>query len=139
MHANQVIEHLSDTDTFVKETHRLLKPEGYAVVCTENLASWHNIFSLILGWQPFSLSNVCERRFQVGNPLAIHTGESPRNPSSWQHMRVFAYRGLREIFEEYGFEIERCVGSGYYPLPSQLSKLDPRHAAFLTVKVRKLP
>src|SRR5690242_3042039 len=37
--ANQVIEHLVDTDGFVREIHRVLKPGGYAVVSTNNLAS----------------------------------------------------------------------------------------------------
>ncbi|MBN1811538.1 MAG: class I SAM-dependent methyltransferase [Anaerolineae bacterium] len=137
VHANQVIEHLADTDKFVGEVWRVLKPNGYAVVCTENLASWHNIFALLLGWQPFSLSNVSETRFQIGNPLAIHSEEPSVNPQSWQHLRVFAYLGLKDIFAEQGFEVVRCVGSGYYPLPNLFSKLDPRHAAFLTIKVRK--
>jgi SAM-dependent methyltransferase len=137
VHANQVIEHLKDTDNFIKEIWRTLKPGGYAVICTENLSSWHNIFSLVFGWQPFSLSNVCEKRFQIGNPLAIHYDVAPSNPQSWQHNRVFAYRGLKEIFAAHGFVIERIEGSGYYPLPNCLSKLDPRHAAFLTLKIRK--
>ena len=137
VHANQVIEHLADTDTFIKEIYRVLKPGGYAVICTENLASWHNIFALFFGWQPFSLANVCETKFQVGNPLAIHAGEETFYPKSWQHLRVFAYRGLREIFTEHGFWVDSYVGSGYYPLPNFVSKLDPRHAAFLTIKVRK--
>ena len=137
VHANQVIEHLTETDNFIREIWRTLKPGGYAVICTENLASWHNIFALLLGWQPFSLSNVCETRFQIGNPLAIHSEEPSLNPRSWQHLRVFAYRGLKDVFTEHGFEIVRCEGSGYYPLPNQFSKLDPRHAAFLTMKVRK--
>jgi SAM-dependent methyltransferase len=137
VHANQVIEHLADTDRFVGEIWRVLKPNGYAVVCTENLASWHNIFALLLGWQPFSLSNVSETRFQIGNPLAIHSGESSTNPKSWQHSRVFAYLGLKDIFVGHGFEIVHCEGSGYYPLPNLFGKLDPRHAAFLTIKVRK--
>lgn len=137
VHANQVIEHLADTDTFIKEIYRVLRPGGYAVICTENLASWHNIFALVWGWQPFSLANVCETRFQVGNPLAIHAGESTFYPKSWQHLRVFAYRGLQEIFTEHGFKVEKYVGSGYYPLPNFVSKWDPRHAAFLTLKVRK--
>lgn len=136
VHANQVIEHLSDTDRFIKEIRRVLKPGGYAVICTENLASWHNVFSLILGWQPFSLANVSETRFQIGNPLALHAGERSVNPQSWQHQRVFAWRGLREVFLEHGFKVERCEGSGYYPLPNGFSKIDPRHAAFLTLKVR---
>ena len=137
VHANQVIEHLKDTDNFIKEIWRTLKPGGYAVICTENLSSWHNIFSLVFGWQPFSLTNVCEKRFQIGNPLAIHYDVAPSNPQSWQHNRVFAYRGLIEIFTVHGFIIEHVEGSGYYPLPNFLSKLDPRHAAFLTLKIRK--
>jgi SAM-dependent methyltransferase len=137
VHANQVIEHLKDTDNFITEIWRTLKPGGYAVICTENLSSWHNIFSLLLGWQPFSLTNVCEKRFQIGNPLAIHYDVAPSNPQSWQHNRVFAYRGLKEIFAVHGFVIEHIEGSGYYPLPNCLSKLDPRHAAFLTLKIRK--
>jgi len=137
VHANQVIEHLADTDQFIREIYRVLKPGGYAIVCTENLASWHNIGALVFGWQPFSLANVCERRFQIGNPLAIHDGEAAANPKSWLHTRVFAYRGLIEVFAQHGFEIVRCVGSGYYPLPGVFARIDPRHAAFLTLKVRR--
>lgn len=137
VHANQVIEHLHNTDSFVTEIWRVLKWSGYAVVCTENLASWHNLFALLLGWQPFSLSNVSQARFQIGNPLATHQGESASNPKSWQHLRVFAYQGLVDIFAVHGFTVETYTGSGYYPLPPSVGRLDPRHAAFLTIKVRK--
>ncbi len=137
VHANQVIEHVTDTDHFIEEIQRVLKPGGYAVICTENLGSWHNIFALLLGWQPFSLSNITDRRFQIGNPLAIHHGESSTNPKSWQHCRVFSYRGLRDVFEVHGFKVVQIEGSGYFPLPSGIAKLDPRHAVFLTVKIRK--
>ncbi len=137
VHASQVIEHLADTDAFIQEIWRVLKPGGYAIICTENLASWHNIFALLWGWQPFSLANVCEKKFQIGNPLALHNGEAASNPKSWLHTRVFAYRGLKEVFAEHGFKIERATGSGYFPLPSFLGRLDPRHAAFLTLKARK--
>lgn len=137
VHANQVIEHLADTDRFIAEIRRTLKPGGYAVICTENLSGWHNIFSLVMGWQPFSLSNVSQKRFQIGNPLALHRDQGAESPKSWQHSRVFSYLGLREIFLVHGFDVERTLGSGYYPLPGLLGKLDPRHAAFLTLKVRK--
>jgi SAM-dependent methyltransferase len=58
VHANQVIEHLADIDTFLAEIHRVLKPGGVAIVSTENGSSWHNIFAAIMGWQIFSLTNV---------------------------------------------------------------------------------
>lgn len=66
--SNQVLEHLVDTDLFVSEIRRLLRPGGVAVVSTENLASWHNVAALVLGWQPFSLGNVTARRPGLGNP-----------------------------------------------------------------------
>ena len=135
--SNQVIEHLADTDTFVAELNRVLRPGGFAVTSTENLASWHNVASLLLGWQPFSLTNVSRERLGLGNPLAIHRAGDGLELESWQHLRVFAHRGLRELFEAHGFDVERLLGAGYYPLPGRLAGVDSRHAAFLTVKSRK--
>ena len=130
--SNQVIEHLADTDAFVSEIARITKPGGLVVTSTENLASWHNISGLLVGWQPFSLTNVSETRLGLGNPLAVHRDEEA-GLESWQHLRVFAYRGLRELHEAHGLHVTRMLGSGYYPLPARIGRLDPRHAAFLTV------
>ncbi|MBA2642250.1 MAG: class I SAM-dependent methyltransferase [Actinobacteria bacterium] len=130
--SNQVIEHLSDTDTFVREIRRVLRSGGLAVTSTENLASWHNLGALLLGWQPFSLTNVSTTRCGIGNPVALHRGEEPEL-RSWEHLRVFAYRGLRELFEAHGFTIRKVFGAGYYPLPARAGVWEPRHAAFLTV------
>jgi SAM-dependent methyltransferase len=137
VHANQVIEHVTNTDNFVSEIRRVLAPGGCAIICTENLASRHNIFSLVMGWQPFSLTNVSQKKFQIGNPLAFHADEEATNPASWQHMRVFSYGGLTDLLREWGFGVEAVRGAGYYPLPSWVSQLDPRHAAFLALKARK--
>ncbi len=137
VHSNQVIEHLYKTEYFVTEIFRILKPGGYAIVCTENLASWHNIFSLVMGWMPMSSSNFSEIAYNVGNPLAMHASEATRYPSSWQHIRVLSIRGLKDIFELHGFKSESISGAGYYPLPSFFARIDPFHAAFLTCKFRK--
>jgi SAM-dependent methyltransferase len=130
--SNQVIEHLTNTDGFVSEIARVLSPGGVAVVSTENLASWHNVAALALGWQPFSLGNVTSRRAGLGNPLAIHRGENV-GPGSWQHVKVFSYRGLRELFEACGLTVRALTGAGYYPLPAVIGRVEPRHAAFLTI------
>ena len=128
--SNQVIEHVVDTDNFVRESYRVLKRGARVVISTENLASWHNVASLVLGWQPFSLTNVSEATQAVGNPLGIHRGELGESRG---HLRVFAYRGLRELMGVHGFVVDGVLGAGYYPLPGRFARFDPRHAAFITV------
>ena len=135
VHANQVIEHVMRLDHFVKETRRVLRPGGRAVVYTENLASWHNIAALVLGYQPFSLTNISASR-PIGNPFALHAGE-PMSAESWQHIHVVSLTALRDIFAAHGFAIAEAWGTGYHPLPgrlaSRLAELDPRHAHFIGV------
>jgi len=134
--ANQVIEHLYNTDTFVKEIYRVLKKDGYAIVSTPNLGSFHNIVLLILGKQPFTAHISNEIILGSLNPL---NGQSIEQ--SLTHLRIFTYEGLKDLFNYHNFKIEKIVGAGFYPFPSKiakiLSRIDKRHAAYLTIKVRK--
>lgn len=137
----QVLEHLRDADNFVKETYRVLKPGSYAVISTENLASLHNIFALLLGYQDFS-SQGPSREYRLGNALSpYYMMKIPAKDVHLMHTKIFTYQSLREIFEVYGFKVEKVIGAGYHPFPkrlsSLLSSLDPRHAHFITVKARK--
>ncbi len=135
--ANQIIEHLVNVDKFIKEIYRVLRPKGYLVLSTENLSSWHNIFALCLGWQAFS-QHISTLR-NVGNPLRLAKYEGYR--PSGMHVKIFTPRGLRELFELYGFKIEKSYGAGYYPFPPLVSRLlshiDPLHAPFIGFKARK--
>ena len=137
IHSNQVIEHLHRTEFFVKEINRILKPGGYAVICTENLSSWHNIFALILGWMPFSSANYSQVKSSIGNPLSIHHNQDMEMPESWQHIRVLSIRGMKDIFELHGFKTKELLGAGYFPLPNFFAKLDKIHSAFMTGKFIK--
>lgn len=130
--SNQVIEHVRASDHFVSEIARVLKRGGFAVVSTENLASWHNIAALVLGWEPFSLTN-SNAKPGLGNPLAVHRPQRWSSDEPMRHARVFAYRGLRELVESQGLVVRSVAGAGYYPLTARFARLDPRHAAFLAV------
>jgi SAM-dependent methyltransferase len=110
VHANQVIEHVKRLDHFVTEIARVLAPGGRALVCTENLASWHNVAALVLGYQPFSLMNVSSVR-PIGNRFALHVGERPRG-ESWQHVHVLTLAGLRDIFVAHDFAVTDSGGTG---------------------------
>ena len=132
VHANQVIEHLRNTDLFLSEIARVVMPGGLVVISTNNLASWHNIFSLLLGYQPFP-SHVSDH-LHVGNPIDWNRG-SPHADEGRTHLRVFTGRALAELARYHGLELIDMLASGYYPLPPRLSRwfscLDRRHAAFL--------
>ncbi len=130
--ANKVIEHLHDTDTFVKEIYRILKPKGYSIISTNNLAAWHNIFALLLGKQPYP-SDICSDP-SIGKLFALWAGDA----EFYSHLRIFTYYGLRELFEYYGFKVEKIVGVGYYIFPKFLCLVDKKHTAYLTIKVRKI-
>ncbi len=149
MISNQVIEHIIDIDHFIEETYRVLKPSGYCVISTENLSSWHNIISLMLGFQDFSHHLL--RKKHVGNPFSPHYREKT---ASWSakdnsgvddslhpHVKIFTYRSLIEAFEGFGFRFEQGCGSGYYPLFGALgffaSRVDPYHSHFISVQMRK--
>jgi SAM-dependent methyltransferase len=138
VHSNQVIEHLEQTDVFVKEIRRVLKPTGYAIVSTNNLASWHNVFSLLLGMQP-TPCHVSDE-VVVGNRFDPKRGQE-HPEKGFTHLRVFAYEGLRELLELHGLAVEQLVTSGYYPLPPRaadlLCRLDRRHGAFLIARVSR--
>jgi hypothetical protein len=107
------------------------------VTSTNNLSSWHNIASLLLGWAPFDLSNSSHRALGIGNPFAIHKGEAAANGASWCHKCVYTSRWLEDWFGLYGFSHVRTYGAGYYPLPAATGMLLKRHCAFITLMSRK--
>jgi methionine biosynthesis protein MetW len=135
--SNQVIEHLSDTDLFVAEMLRVLAAGGVAVVSTENLASWHNIAALVAGFAPFSAINYSSKIYPLGNPISIHAGDAVALHDGLVHRRIFTTTSLRELFAGHGFSVIGNAGSGYYPFPAALGRIDPRHAHFITIAARK--
>jgi SAM-dependent methyltransferase len=140
VHANQVIEHVRDLDLFVAEIRRVLRPGGRAVICTENLASWHNVGALIAGYMPFSLTNISTRG-AIGNPFSLAMVPASELDPSWFHTRVLTGTGLVQLFELHGLQVVERLASGYHPLPStiavQVARRDFRHAAFVGVVAEK--
>jgi SAM-dependent methyltransferase len=140
VHSNQVIEHVVDLDHFVGETKRVLRARGIAVIGTENLASWHNVGALVLGFMPFALTNVSARG-PIGNPIALHAGKPSERSASWQHIHVLTTTGLCSLIDAHGLRVSRVLAAGYYPLlgraASALASWDPRHAHFVGVVAQK--
>ena len=133
VHANQVIEHLHHTDRFLAEVGRVLAPGGLACISTNNLSSWHNVVSLVLGWQPMPAHASDE--LIVGNPFNPERGCAHADPGR-VHLRLFTRRALAEVCLHHGLRPVALRGEGYYPLPPVLAgaaaRLDPVHAAYVT-------
>ena len=101
IHAGEVIEHLFSPDLLLKEIYRLLKPEGYAIISTPNLASWRNRLALLFGWQPF-YSEV-STAIQAGNPR-----KTPGH--TFGHLRLFTPGALLQLAGYYGLSVQRVTG-----------------------------
>ena len=72
-------------------------------------ASWHNLGATALGWMPFSLTNISAKG-SIGNPLALHAGETSTRPESWQHIHVVTLRALADLFTLHGFAVVARFG-----------------------------
>jgi 2-polyprenyl-3-methyl-5-hydroxy-6-metoxy-1,4-benzoquinol methylase len=96
VYTNQVIEHLYSVDNFLGNIKRILKNGGHALISTENLSSWHNVFALFLGYQPFSSTNICTKKWSIGNPLSVNS-HAFSNPLLI-HRALFTHYALREFY-----------------------------------------
>jgi SAM-dependent methyltransferase len=138
VYSNQVIEHLYSVDNFVTNIKRILVRNGYALISTENLAGWHNVFSLALGYQPFSLTNFSIKQWSIGNPLSMVT-KGHQDPLMF-HRSVFTLQALRQFLKLYQFEIVKEIASSYYPFPHKigniLARVDPKHSVYIAILVK---
>lgn len=137
-----LIEHLIDTDNFLSEVYRILKPGGYVVIATDNLAGWFNVFSLILGNQPTAGPTISTRYLVTFNPLWWEEGSGGVRDIKWpMHHNVMTIKTLLRLLERYGFKVEAVRGCGYPPFPYPFAKifitLDLYHSMFMVIKARK--
>lgn len=86
--AAELIEHILDTDFFIDEIKRVLKPRGILVLSTPNIASFGRRIFLLLGKNPYFEAS-------FGYPPEAHAG----------HIRFFTKDLLLGYLKHKGFEI----------------------------------
>ncbi len=85
IYATEIIEHLFDTDRFVQEIRRVLKPSGRIVFSTPNVASLGRRITLAVGRNPY---------------LDFAAG-----PQDVGHIRYFVAANLRELCARNGLQV----------------------------------
>jgi len=112
--AGEVIEHVYDTERFLQECRRVLKPGGRLILTTPNLAAWYSRVALLFGYQPF------------WSEVALHSnpgklgGGGEGEPSG--HIRVMTTRALKQLVASQGFAIEHVFGSAQVEVVPRLAR-----------------
>ena len=98
--AAEVIEHILDTDFFIGEIKRVLKPNGFFVVSTPNTASLGRRILLLSGKNPYFEASFGYPPYSVG------------------HIRFFTKDLLLEYLKHKGFEIIKFTSDVVNVTPS---------------------
>jgi len=98
--AGDVIEHLFDTDAFLSELNRVLRPGGKLIVTTPNLAWWWSRLRLLGGKPPAG----------IGGASSIHAADKAVDR---KHLRVMPMGEWLHLFTVHGFRVERVMGFNY--------------------------
>lgn len=102
--SGSTFEHIFDTDQFLVNIGRMLKPGGYFMLTVPNLGSWYNRIMLLFGYQPvFTEVSIKEN--------AGHIMKFPGKPGG--HIRAYTRRALEELFVRNGYRIVKTYGLGF--------------------------
>lgn len=96
--AGEIIEHILDTDQFLKKIYKHLKDDGILILTTPNLASFGRRLLLLIGKNPFI--EVSNKR-EVNNFLPVG------------HVRYFVKGSLYKLLEYYGFNIVELTADSF--------------------------
>lgn len=99
---NHVLEHIFETEKFLKEIRRVLRPGGLAVISVPNCAAWMNRIAFLFGGQPLG-SEVGTQSVTYGFwPGFLQDRLKQFDPSG--HIRDFTPRSLRDLSAACGFQ-----------------------------------
>ena len=99
---NHVLEHIFETEKFLREIRRVLQPGGLAVVSVPNCAAWMNRLAFLFGGLPLGAEVGTESTTYGFWPPFLQHKLKRFEPSG--HIRDFTPRALRDLSEACGFK-----------------------------------
>jgi len=135
--AIEVIEHLIYPDNMLRETWRLLKPGGYFVISTPNLASIINRILILMGYMPYFSEPSLE--YNAGLLTRKKMVDKPAG-----HLRLYTLKAIKELLYFHGFKIQMCYGSPagfdnrFLRIVEELSKAFPSFSTIIVIAKKPL-
>jgi len=99
---NHVLEHIFETEKFLREIRRVTRPEGLVVIGVPNCAAWMNRIAFLFGGLPLGAEVGTESAAYGFWPGFLKHKLDRFEPSG--HIRDFTPRALRDLTEACGFK-----------------------------------
>jgi ubiquinone/menaquinone biosynthesis C-methylase UbiE len=109
---SEVIEHLSSPDKLIDEINRVMENKGVLILSTSNWLSFYGLFR-------FLAEKLLRKKITAGDQPIDH----------W-----YTIKTINRILEKY-FEINKIVGSWYYPPFGKGNKKIPNKFAYFFIKI----
>jgi len=93
--AGELIEHIYDTNKFLEECNRILRPGGELIISTPNMGFWKHRLKLLLG---------LNMPFEYGGDAGFFIG----------HIRYFNLASFKRAISGHGFSLNRVETSYYF-------------------------
>jgi len=108
VYLGEVIEHIYDLPACFDGIKKVLKPNGYLAITTNNLASYHNRIELLFGKCPstYDASPISHNPGRIKSLKKVY-GDIKKAPLHEFHIRVFTIDLLFRYLRSNGFEIVR--------------------------------
>ncbi len=117
VYCGNLLELVCDADHLLREIHRVLAPEGKAIITFPNIAAWASRLALLLGYLPY-FSRV-STHYDLGKfMLPSKKGESTG------FIRLFNIQSFSELASYCGLKVNSFQGVSVDFLPTQLHLLD---------------
>jgi methionine biosynthesis protein MetW len=96
-----IIEHLINTEFFIRELRRVLKKNGFLILSVPNIAAYYNRFLLLAGKLPLGIESASELVFPPVKAKDVYnTG----------HVRAYTKETITKLIQYHGFKIEDVKG-----------------------------
>jgi ubiquinone/menaquinone biosynthesis C-methylase UbiE len=100
--AFEIIEHLWNKDSFLKESFRIIKPGGFLIITTPNLLSFLNRVLVVFGYMPL--------HYNLSFEYKLENSPFQKGSHLYGHISLYSANTLKRHLESVGFQVASIDG-----------------------------